>query len=365
MRQVEVPSAFDIPGPGTAVFDLAGQAFDPEPADAARLLLELGRDNRALSAPNTPRCVLKRAGSAWCTDYLSADDNDPLRARVDLGERVLQVGTGDLFMCALTNEDAVWCEGLNLVGQLGRGMTSTFEDGRNVPGFEGARRLSVAQHSACSLRADGSVWCWGAYRQQTPTAVATQVSACDGQQRSVPVLELASPRNSAARYGAAGLARGQAVCECAFGDMPQEGCVEAEDFSPNAACLEALAPNHEAWNCPAERLWREAQCYDASNECRDSGLVPDCRPSLECPLDVTGSRIASYCQRGTCPESGESIDRKQLCDGTVDCVDGSDERNCTPAQGRFDCGEEQTVAVSSLCDGVVDCANEADESRCF
>jgi hypothetical protein len=243
-------------------------------------------------------------------------------------------------------------------------MTSTFEEGGDVPGLEDARRLSVAQHSACSLRADGSVWCWGAYRQQAPTAVPTRVSACVDQHRPVPALELAAPRRSSSRVVAAGRARGQALCECAFGNAPTDDCIAAEDFAPNAACLEALAPNHEAWDCLAEALWVEARCHDASKEC-GGGTVMSCAPPVDCPTDTASTATESYCRRRACSQSGEPIDETQLCDGTVDCEDGSDEHNCTPDQSVFDCGKGQTVTLSRLCDGVFDCPNSADEHGCF
>jgi alpha-tubulin suppressor-like RCC1 family protein len=146
---------------------------------------------------------VKRKGSAWCTDYRQHDreereeGEEAFRTRVALEDGVVQAGTGELFLCALTAGGAVWCEGVNDMGQLGRGRSSAVETGGFVPRLRDVRRSSVAQQSACALRADGSVWCWGGFRYLEKGPTPSRVSGCVSQLKPVPALELDAPPRSA------------------------------------------------------------------------------------------------------------------------------------------------------------------------
>lgn len=68
-------------------------------------------------------------------------------------------------------------------------------------------------------------------------------------------------------------------------------------------------------------------------------------------------------------DSGQCILRNWRCDGSLDCVDESDERNCTaqpcPAQ-HFRCANGgRCVSIDSLCDGEPDCPDRSDEAPLY
>lgn len=103
-----------------------------------------------------------------------------------------------------------------------------------------------------------------------------------------------------------------------------------------------------------------------------------CAGGQACPEDLVcdGIVCASLdCEVGdwTCND-GHCIDGFRLCDGTVDCRDGSDEgtaygpggRGCFDGRGGFFCGgvDDFSMVDELVCDGCEDCLNGADEDGC-
>jgi alpha-tubulin suppressor-like RCC1 family protein len=120
-------------------------------------------------------------------------------------DNVASISAGGASACAVTTAGAeggadggaggaVWCWGDNTFGQLGNAGGSSSLVPMPVAGLAaGVVAVSLGSLSACALRADGTVWCWGANEdgqvgdgtmttQYTPTQVmgvsgATAVSA--------------------------------------------------------------------------------------------------------------------------------------------------------------------------------------------
>ena len=81
----------------------------------------------------------------------------------------VDVTVGDGFSCILRENGTVACWGKNDVGQLGSGsneqsgvpVTVLTEGDEGVEPLSDVIQISAGQASACALKNDGSVWCWG------------------------------------------------------------------------------------------------------------------------------------------------------------------------------------------------------------
>ena len=75
--------------------------------------------------------------------------------------------------------------------------------------------------------------------------------------------------------------------------------------------------------------------------------------------------LQRYCVNGTC------LPVVKECDGHRDCVDGSDEDNCTPPRplcrpDELECGDVTVSCIfrGTVCDGVDNCVDGFDENFC-
>nr|AAH84671.1 LOC495248 protein [Xenopus laevis] len=82
---------------------------------------------------------------------------------------------------------------------------------------------------------------------------------------------------------------------------------------------------------------------------------------------VTKPSNTATCQI-RCAYSSKCISPYQICDGTYDCIFGTDEDNCVTTRPTYcekSCGSSPSCVLSSQwCDGVTQCPNGEDEMSC-
>ncbi|WP_103560901.1 RCC1 domain-containing protein [Actinomadura rubteroloni] len=115
--------------------------------------------------PAQVRQILKQTGTPQApgdTRHIGPQPN--LRAVVSYLRGGLAVGSSHAI--SVRNDGSVWAWGLNSSGQLGNGTTVNSTSGVQVSGLSGVVRapgaVAAGQNHSLAVRADGTVWAWGA-----------------------------------------------------------------------------------------------------------------------------------------------------------------------------------------------------------
>jgi alpha-tubulin suppressor-like RCC1 family protein len=82
-------------------------------------------------------------------------------ANLDQVSGVLQVDVGDESACYVRINHSVWCFGSNNGGELGDGTTTDRTDPVQVAGLANITQVAVGFRHACAVSADGLAYCWG------------------------------------------------------------------------------------------------------------------------------------------------------------------------------------------------------------
>jgi hypothetical protein len=109
---------------------------------------------------------------------------------------------------------------------------------------------------------------------------------------------------------------------------------------------------------------QQASCFVAQGTCEGGEQIEACR--LPVWNRCGGLDARSYCSRihFCSPPFDDELSHHNVCDGTVDCPNGSDELNCVKGQDYFACDDGERINLNRVCDQVADCADETDETRC-
>ncbi len=123
-------------------------------------------DATAIAAGIRFSCAVRSDGSVWCWgEDPGSDSSSAVPWQVPGIDDATDVTAGGAFACALRSGGGIACWGNGQAGQLGNGV---FENNSGVPaaqavvGIDNAVAVSAGWAHACALLADGTVQCWGA-----------------------------------------------------------------------------------------------------------------------------------------------------------------------------------------------------------
>ncbi|CAB3365823.1 Hypothetical predicted protein [Cloeon dipterum] len=104
---------------------------------------------------------------------------------------------------------------------------------------------------------------------------------------------------------------------------------------------------------------------DGSVDCEDGSDEDSCSGSDESTDEPDVGPSACKSDEFTCGD-GQCITREFLCDSVDDCLDRSDETNCSNKclSSEFTCDDGVCILVSEKCNGVNDCRDGSDERNC-
>lgn len=158
-------------------------------------------------------------------------------------------------------------------------------------------------------------------------------------------------------YGEGPMGIEDCLSELEIASADEEACLN-QVFGANPADFEVL-------RCQAEAQRGFLSCARAEGcpptfTCGDGSKVPEdyiCDGDLDCE---DGSDEEQNCPAPRTCEDGMPLEGFSVCDGIADCAGGEDEVDCP---GRFQCGDGSDIPPEWVCDDDRDCDDGSDEEQ--
>ncbi|XP_048874532.1 low-density lipoprotein receptor-related protein 2 isoform X14 [Brienomyrus brachyistius] len=168
--------------------------------------------------------------------------------------------------------------------------------------------------------------------------------------------------------------------QCAHGKK----CIDMGQVCDGVAHCQDRSDELQCWKPSKSCVYRcdnQTRCVPESFRCDGEKDCLDGTDELGCESVDSVTLLAQYSDAVTtavptscrspsvlCQGTSLCLSPKQICDGKLDCPDGSDEKLCIEQcpDTEFSCQDGQTCILKTLvCDGRADCPDGSDENRCL
>ncbi|XP_013181939.1 PREDICTED: putative vitellogenin receptor isoform X2 [Papilio xuthus] len=166
--------------------------------------------------------------------------------------------------------------------------------------------------------------------------------------------------------------------DCLFGE-DEEGCAVSKGMESIVCSSQETLCDGKCINkneiCNSDTAKNNQTCSPTQFQCRKDNICIErslvCDGHVECPDGsdedpVSCDTLSCFVTEFMCA-TGSCIPIYWRCDGSEDCTDGSDEFGCENKScniGQFQCYSRECIELDKRCDGQLDCFDHSDEDNC-